>query len=136
MILYKGTIENFNQDVVGNCIADKVSNNYIAYYHRRPSRAEYRAFAYSLAILNNSFQYAGLRDNYIIVEYELPYSSKRIDVLLFGSLFDLFPGLVWVIFFHTRHFFDRVFTKVFLVYRAFLVNNESHDAGCTVFRGP
>lgn len=38
-----------------------------------------------MAILNNSFLYAGLKDNHVLVEYELPYSSQRIDVLLFGK---------------------------------------------------
>ena len=85
MILYEGTIERFNDDVRQNCVADRVAEAYQTHYHRRPAPAEYRAFQYSLAILNNSFQYADLKDNHVLVEYELPYSSKRIDVLLFGN---------------------------------------------------
>ena len=27
----------------------------------------------------------GLRDNRIVIEYELPYSARRIDVLVFGQ---------------------------------------------------
>ncbi|MDP2926650.1 MAG: DUF2075 domain-containing protein [bacterium] len=84
MILYEGTIEKFNEDVMQNCIADRAADGYRAYYKRNPVDREYRSWAISLAILNNSFHYAGLKDNHIIVEYELPYSSRRIDVLLFG----------------------------------------------------
>jgi hypothetical protein len=84
MILYEGTIEKFNEDVMQNCIADRTADRYRTYYKRNPVDREYRSWAISLAILNNSFHYAGLRDNHIIVEYELPYSSRRIDVLLFG----------------------------------------------------
>ncbi len=84
MILYEGTIESFNEDVMQNCIADRTAEKYLAYYKRNPGDSEYRAWNYSLAILNNSFQYAGLKDNHIVVEYELPYSSRRIDVLVFG----------------------------------------------------
>ena len=85
MILYEGTIERFNDDVIQNCIADRAAEKYQAHYNRRPGDAEYRAWTYSLAILNNSFTYAGLKDNHIVVEYELPYSSRRIDVLVFGN---------------------------------------------------
>jgi len=84
MILYEETIERFNEDVMQNCIADRAAEKYRAYYNRNPGVSEYRAWAYSLAILNNSFIYAGLKDNHVVVEYELPYASQRIDVLLFG----------------------------------------------------
>ncbi|MDP3974810.1 MAG: DUF2075 domain-containing protein [Candidatus Jorgensenbacteria bacterium] len=85
MILYEETIERFNEDVMQNCIADRAAEKYHAYYKRKPGDSEYRAWTYSLAILNNSFRYAGLKGSHIIVEYELPYSSRRIDVLLFGK---------------------------------------------------
>jgi len=85
MILYEGTIERFSEHVMQNDIADRAAEKYQAHYKRRPSDSEYRSWTYSLAILNNSFLYAGLTDNHVIVEYELPYSSRRIDVLIFGS---------------------------------------------------
>ena len=84
MILYEETIERFNEDVMQNCIADRAAEKYRDYYNRNPGTSEYRSWAHSLAILNNSFIYAGLKDNHVIVEYELPYASQRIDVLLFG----------------------------------------------------
>ncbi len=85
MILYEGTIEKFNDDVMQNCIADRVAEKYEEHYHYRPSTSVYRSFQNSLPILSNAFKYAELRDNKILLEYELPYSSKRIDVLLFGK---------------------------------------------------
>ncbi len=84
MILYEGTIERFQEDVMQNSIADRAAERYQIYYNRKPNNSEYRSWASSLAILNYSFQNADLKDNHIIVEYELPYSSLRIDVLLFG----------------------------------------------------
>ncbi len=85
MILYEDSIERFNEDVVQNRIADRAAEKYQDHYNRRPGDAEYRSWAISLAILNNSFHYAGLKNDHILVEYELPYSSQRIDVLLFGK---------------------------------------------------
>lgn len=84
MILYEGTTEQFNEDIMQNCIADRAAEKYCAYYKRNPGNSEYRSWQSSLPILNNSFIYAGLKDNHIIIEYELPYSARRIDVLLFG----------------------------------------------------
>ena len=84
MILYENTIERFREDVMQNRVADRAAERYLAYYNRKPADSEYNSWRYSLAILNNSFTYADLKDNYIIVEYELPYASRRIDVLLFG----------------------------------------------------
>jgi len=85
MILYEGTIEKFNEDVMQNAIADKAAEKYQTHYNRKPGVSEYRSWSHSLPILNNSFLYAGLKDNRILVEYELPYSSQRIDVLIFGT---------------------------------------------------
>src|SRR3989344_2974985 len=85
MILYENTIEGFTDDVMQNCIADRAAEKYRAHDSRNPGNSEYRSWAISLAILNNSFHYASLKDNHILVEYELPYSSQRIDVLLFGK---------------------------------------------------
>src|SRR3990167_4537573 len=85
MILYEGTIEDFRSDVMQNRIADRAADKFYAHYRRNPGDSEYRSWATSLAILNNSFQYADLKDNHILLEYELPYSSQRIDVLLFGK---------------------------------------------------
>ena len=85
MILYEGKIEQFNEDVMQNAIADRAAEKYKAHYNRNPAEPEYRSWAISLAILNNSFNYASLKDNHVLIEYELPYSSQRIDVMLFGK---------------------------------------------------
>ena len=85
MRLYEGTISQFNQDVLENKVADRIGTSYEKYYRRRVGPSEYRAWQQSLNFLKNSFEYSSLTDNRIIVEYELPYSTRRIDVLLFGQ---------------------------------------------------
>jgi uncharacterized protein len=84
MRLYEGTISDFNQAVLQNDIADQISSSYEHYYRRRANPAEYRSWQQSLNFLRNSFEYTGLSDNTLIIEYELPYSTRRIDVLIFG----------------------------------------------------
>lgn len=84
MRLYEGSVGQFREDVVLSRLADKLSNSYKDYYHRGPSQSEVGAWQQSFNFLKNSFEVARLEDNRIIIEYELPYSSRRIDVLLFG----------------------------------------------------
>ena len=85
MRLYEGTTKEFSGDVIHNRIADILRYNYFAYYRRFPSESEYRSWQQSLNFLNNAFTYSDLTNNKIIVEYELPYSTRRIDVLVFGK---------------------------------------------------
>src|SRR3989344_6445957 len=85
MRLYEDAIKNFKQDVIQNKVADKISNKYREYYKKRASPSEVRSWINSLNFLKNVLEYAPIEENKIIVEYELPYSEKRIDVMLFGK---------------------------------------------------
>jgi len=85
MRLYEGSIKEFSADVIHNRIADILRDNFLAYYRRIPSDPEFRSWQQSLNFLNNAFTHSALTNNKIIVEYELPYSTRRIDVLIFGK---------------------------------------------------
>lgn len=84
MRLYEGTVADFNSDVIRSLLADKLAEKYQNYYQRAVGESEYRAWQQSSQYLKNSFEAATLTDNKLVIEYELPYSSRRIDVLLFG----------------------------------------------------
>jgi len=85
MRLYENTIKGFAEDVINNRIADIVRENFLTYYKKFPSEPEFRSWQQSFNFLNNAFTYSSLVDNKVIVEYELPYSTRRIDVLVFGK---------------------------------------------------
>lgn len=85
MKLYEEIVENFNEDVSQNRIAEKISQQYEQYYKRRANPSEVNAWINSLNFVKNLLTEATLKKNKIIIEYELPYSEKRIDVLLFGK---------------------------------------------------
>jgi DUF2075 family protein len=85
MRLYEGTVAKFNDDVIRSVLADKLAEKYRNYYQRAVGKPEYRAWQQSSQYLKNSFEAATLTDNKLVIEYELPYSSRRIDVLLFGG---------------------------------------------------
>lgn len=85
MRLYEDVVKKFKEDVTQNKIADKISNQYQEYYKRRANPSEVRSWINSLNFVKNVLEYAPISENKIIVEYELPYSEKRIDVVLFGK---------------------------------------------------
>jgi uncharacterized protein len=85
MRLYEGVISDFNVAVLQNQIAGQIAASYERHYKRRISPSEHRSWQQSLNFLRNSFEYTGLVDNRLIIEYELPYSTRRIDALIFGQ---------------------------------------------------
>lgn len=84
MRLYDGSIGEFREDVTYNSLAEKLAHAYRDHYRHAASKSEIGSWQQSFNFLKNSFEVAGLTDQKIIIEYELPYSSRRIDVLLFG----------------------------------------------------
>lgn len=84
MRLYDGSVAQFRDDVTFNYLADKLAGAYKEYYRRPASKSEIGSWQQSFNYLKNSFEVARLVDQRIIIEYELPYSARRIDVLLFG----------------------------------------------------
>jgi DUF2075 family protein len=85
MRLYEGSVADFSQAVVQNQLADKIRSKFESYYKHGVGNSEYRSWQSSLNFLKNAFDFTGLVDNQVIVEYELPYSTRRIDVLVFGT---------------------------------------------------
>lgn len=85
MRLYEGTVADFNNDVIKNSLADKLWEKYKSYYKKDPGESEYRSWQQSSQYLKSSFEAASLIHNSLIIEYELPYSARRIDVLVFGQ---------------------------------------------------
>jgi DUF2075 family protein len=85
MKLYEGPVSEFRDDVTNNRISDIIAKNYSDYYGRSVGPSEQKSWVNSLNFVKNALDYSGLNDNKIVIEYELPYSTRRIDVLLFGK---------------------------------------------------
>jgi len=85
MKLYTGTSQQFIEDILENKLADKLKGAYESYYYRLAGQQEVVSWTNSLQFVKNVIEYASLQDNMVVVEYELPYSNRRIDCLLFGQ---------------------------------------------------
>jgi DUF2075 family protein len=71
-------------DTVRNQIARKLSDAFFQYYGYPAAKSEVAAWGNSLRAMAQVIDYAGLKDHGVIVEYELPSSSRRLDFLICG----------------------------------------------------
>lgn len=84
MRLYSGTSEQFIQDSIHNQIAEKLKNAFFGYYRYYPSPAEINSWRNSLRSMSQVFQHAELMDHGVILEYQLPLTSRRLDCMICG----------------------------------------------------
>jgi len=85
MKLYSGSSKQFIGDTVRNQIAEKLNDAFFHYYRYHPSPGEKRSWNNSLGRMSDLIQYAELLDHGIILEFQLPQSSKRLDFLICGK---------------------------------------------------
>ncbi len=84
MRLYAGNSKNFIEDTVRNQISEKLRRSFFEHFRYNPSEAEIRSWNNSLIRMKDVIQHAGLVDHGILLEYQLPLSSKRLDCMVCG----------------------------------------------------
>ena len=85
MRLYAGTCEEFYDDVSNQVLTQKLTDEFRSQMGHQPGDPERRSWQNSLPMLNFAAEKAGLGSQGIIIEYSLPYSSKRLDVMFCGA---------------------------------------------------
>src|SRR3972149_1661225 len=84
MRLYSGLSTDFIRDATHNRIAERLREAFFHYYRYNPSSAEVSAWRNSLRAMKDVLDLARLYDHGVLLEYQLPLSSKRIDCMLCG----------------------------------------------------
>jgi len=84
MRLYSGSATAFVSDTLHNRVADMLREAYRYEYRRDPGASEVNSWRNSLRAISGIFDAASLNDNGVILEYELPLSSKRLDCMVLG----------------------------------------------------
>jgi DUF2075 family protein/phage repressor protein C with HTH and peptisase S24 domain len=85
MRLYSGTSVQFIEDTIQNQIAEKLKNAFFSAFGFNPSDNELRSWHNSLRAVKDVFQLAKLTNHGVILEYQLPLTSKRLDCLICGK---------------------------------------------------
>lgn len=85
MIIYSNTVKGFREDVDNNKIADTLKESVKELMGRAPSVSEIASWNNSLRAMESPIRVAGLpNDCGILIEYNLPSTSKRIDFIITG----------------------------------------------------
>lgn len=84
MHLYSGPSPQFVEDATLNAIGEKIAASFFEQYRYRAPQSEVAAWQNSLRAMGNVVQHAGLDDQGVVVEWQLPLSSRRLDVMLTG----------------------------------------------------
>lgn len=82
--LYWGTSTGFVEAVKANEIADRLSGAFFDYYGWEPPASEVRSWRNSLRALSNAIELGGLDDHGLLLEMQLPMTSRRLDALITG----------------------------------------------------
>ncbi len=84
MLLYRASAESLRSDSQAGRLARHLAEQYVFAVGHRAGEGEVRSWERSLPVLAEDLRVAGLSDVEVIAEYQLPLSSKRVDVLLAG----------------------------------------------------
>jgi uncharacterized protein len=96
MRLYSGMSTEFVRDATRNQIADKLSHSFFNHYRFHPSRGEANSWRNSLRAMALVIQDADLHDHGVLLEYQLPLTSKRLDCMVCGNAENQDPNAVIV----------------------------------------
>ncbi|MBN2183699.1 MAG: hypothetical protein JW746_00050 [Candidatus Krumholzibacteriota bacterium] len=84
MRLYSGSTKQFVADSSLNQIAEKLKNSFFDQMGYNPSPSEIRSWRNSLMAMSQVIQYADLLDHGVMLEYQIPLTSLRLDCLFSG----------------------------------------------------
>ena len=85
MQLFQGMSNEFIELAMGNYLRDILIKSFTTQIGYRPSESEANSWENSLKAMADVVYEASLGDTGIIVEFRLPYSNRRIDVMLIGE---------------------------------------------------
>lgn len=96
MQLYAGTSSDFISDATRNGIAGRLGRAFLDAFHYKPSHQEVQSWQNSLFRMAFALQEGNFRDHGVLLEYQLPLSSRRLDCMLTGHSDDGQPYSVIV----------------------------------------
>src|SRR5213592_2402267 len=84
MRLYSGTTKSLIEDSTYNRIATKLKDAFFLEFRYQPPVAEVNSWNNSLRCISQVFQAGSLLDHGVLLELQLPLTSKRLDCLVTG----------------------------------------------------
>ncbi|WP_281718350.1 hypothetical protein [Pandoraea apista] len=94
MRLYANHCKTFIEDCERNQISEKLKQRYFEVFGRSAGPSEVQSWKNSLRTLAMVFSRADLTEQGVMLEFQLPLTSKRVDCLLSGFSEDGTPSVV------------------------------------------
>lgn len=88
MQLYAGTSKQFVEDAFRGAIAGKLEDEFVRAFRYRPSKSEIQSWQNSLRSMSWVIERARLDDHGVVLEHQLPMTSKRLDCMVLGRSTD------------------------------------------------
>jgi hypothetical protein len=85
MELYSGHIDQFIKETTHNMISSALSEAFFNYFGYNPSPSEKGSWTNSLKCIKDVFLETGFHDHGIVLEYQLPLTSRRLDCMICGK---------------------------------------------------
>jgi hypothetical protein len=83
--LYHGMSAEFISDTVQNRITAKLQETFEQQFQYRAPQSEVRSWQNSLRAMSSALQVGGFTDHGVVLEWQLPLSSKRLDCMVTGQ---------------------------------------------------
>lgn len=84
MQLYAGTSNDFISDATRNAIAFRLERAFVDAYHYKPSHQEVQSWQNSLLQMSVALMAGKLLDHGVLLEFQLPLTSSRLDCMVTG----------------------------------------------------
>ena len=85
MALLRSSVTGFETQLASGSVVEQLMSRLLATTGRHASEGEVRSWKASLPVLVNDLVSAGLSNVEVIVEFQLPLTSKRVDAVLAGA---------------------------------------------------
>jgi hypothetical protein len=82
--LYSGSSIDFVEDATRNRIASKLEDSFFTHFRYKPPENEVRSWQSSLRSMADALKIGSLDDQGVVVELQLPLSSRRLDCMVTG----------------------------------------------------
>ena len=84
MSLYRGSVSGVRSQIAADKLVPALTEQFVYEFGYHPSKAEVRSWERSLGVLVADLEDAGLDAAEVLIEYRLPLTSKRADVIVCG----------------------------------------------------
>jgi len=84
-VIYSAPQDEFFRDVLLNQVATKMKENQNSFSNSKVSDSEFRSWENSPKAVKNLIELSGIKDSYVTFEYQVPYTQRRIDCMLYGK---------------------------------------------------